>query len=302
MSPSSIFRECPVVRNKPSGAFLRHAFLLLVVSFFSITGCNKSARAEDVSTPNFWDQRQRLTKPILEPRERIRFLTSTDYPPFNFLDARGRLGGFNVDLARAICEELDLVDRCQIEARPFAELVPLLEKGEAEAVIAGVAITPESRRRLAFTESYLRYPARFVVRKAAALPEPAEPALSGRKVAVVEGSAHAAMLGAFFPGLRPIGFPNRTLALAALKGGTADAVFGDGIDLSFWLESEAADGCCAFSGGPYLSDRFLGEGLSIALARKDADLARAFDYAIGQVVAKGKFSELLLRYFPVSAY
>ncbi|WP_244487644.1 MULTISPECIES: transporter substrate-binding domain-containing protein [unclassified Aureimonas] len=270
--------------------------------FASMLGWADRAVAQDVSTPNFWDQRQRSTKPVIEPRERIRFLTSTDYPPFNFLDARGRLGGFNVDLARAICEELDLVDRCQIEARPFAELVPLLEKGEAEAVIAGVAITPESRRRLAFTESYLRYPARFVTRKAAPLAEPIGQALAGRAVGTVEGSAHAAMLDAFFPGIRRVGFGDRAKALSALKSGAVDTVFGDGIDLSFWLESEAADGCCAFSGGPYLSDRFLGEGLSIALARKDADLAKAFDYAIGQVVAKGTFSELLLRYFPVSAF
>ncbi|KQT54941.1 amino acid ABC transporter [Aureimonas sp. Leaf454] len=258
--------------------------------------------AQAVSTPNFWDQRQRLSKPVLAPRERIRFLTSTDYPPFNFLDARGRLGGFNVDLARAICEELDIVDRCQIEARPFAELVPLLEKGDAEAVIAGIGISPESRRRLAFTESYLRYPARFVTRKDAPLTEPLEPALSGRKIGTVDGSAHAAMLGAFFPNVQRVGFADRSTALTALRNGAVDAVFGDGIDLSFWLESEAANGCCAFSGGPYLSDRFLGEGLAIAFARKDVDLARAFDYALGQIVAKGTFSELLLRYFPVSAY
>lgn len=290
------------MRNKLSGAFRAVVLLSWVVGSASILGCVDSASAQDVSTPNFWDQRQRLTKPILEPRERIRFLTSTDYPPFNFLDTRGRLGGFNVDLARAICEELDLVDRCQIEARPFAELVPMLEKGEAEAVIAGVAITPESRRRLSFTESYLRYPARFVTRKAAALPEPAGQGLAGRKIGVVEGSAHAAMLEAFFPEVARIVFPDRSLALAGLKSGAVDAVFGDGIDLSFWLESEAADGCCVFAGGPYLSDRFLGEGLAIALARGDADLTRAFDYAIGQVVAKGTFSELLLRYFPVSAY
>lgn len=276
--------------------------LFLVAVLGALLGDAGRATAQEVATPNFWDQRQRSTKPVLAPRERIRFLTSTDYPPFNFLDARGRLGGFNVDLARAVCEELDLVDRCQIEAKPFSELVPLLEKGEAEAVIAGVAITPESRRRLAFTESYMRYPARFVTRTAAPLSEPMAKALTGKTVGIVEGTAHAAMLQAFFPGVQRVGFPDRAKALAALKGGSLDAVFGDGIDLSFWLESQAADGCCVFSGGPYLSDRFLGEGLSIALARKDADLARAFDYAIGQVVAKGTFSELLLRYFPVSAF
>lgn len=260
------------------------------------------AQAEDVATPNFWDQRQRAAKPPLADRERIRFLTSVDYPPFNFLDARGRLGGFNVDLVRAACEEISLLDRCQIEARPFAELLPALLKGEGDAIVAGIAVTPANRQALAFTKPYFRYPARFVTRKNAPLAGPLGNAVAGRSVAVVEGGAHKAMLQAFFPLADPVPFKTRDLALDALRKGTVDAVFGDGVGLSFWLESEAAADCCGFSGGPYLSERFLGEGLAVAVARKDADLAEALDYAIGQIVAKRKFSELMLRYFPVSAF
>lgn len=261
-----------------------------------------SAQAQDVATPNFWDQRQRLAKPPLAGRERIRFLTSVDYPPFNFLDARGRLGGFNVDLVRAACEELGLLDRCQIEARPFAELLPALLKGEADALVAGIAVTPANRAALAFTKPYLRYPARLVTRKTAPLAEPLAAALAGRAVGVVDGSAHEAMLQAFFPAARRVPFKTRELVFEALRDGRVEAIFGDGVGLSFWLESEAAGDCCSFSGGPYLSERHLGEGLAIAVAKKDADLARALDYAIGQIVAKRTFSELMLRYFPVSAF
>ena len=139
------------------------------------------ARAQDVATVNFWDQHQRLAKPPVPKLERLRFLTSVDYPPFNFLDPRGRLGGFNVDLVKAACEELGLLDRCQIEARPFADLVPALLRGEAEAVIAGVAITAENRKNLAFTESYFRYPARFVTRKDASLAEPVTASVAAKK-------------------------------------------------------------------------------------------------------------------------
>lgn len=261
-----------------------------------------TAGAQDAATPNFWDQRQRLAKPPLPALERIRFLTSVDYPPFNFLDPRGRLGGFNVDLVRAACEELGLIDRCQIEARPFAELLPALEKGEAEAVIAGIAVTPENRVKLAFTESYFRFAARFVTRNDGALAEPLADALAGKRVGVVAGSAHAAMLQAFFPGTQMVPFDSRDLALAALRAGGVAAVFGDGVGLAFWLESDAASDCCGFAGGPYFSERFLGEGLAIAVDKKNADLAKAMDYAIGQVVAKRRFSELMLRYFPLSAF
>ena len=255
-----------------------------------------------VATPNFFDQRQRMTKPDLGARTRIRFLTTTNYPPFNFLDRRGRLAGFNVDLVRAICEELDILPRCQIEAMAFRDLVPALQRGDGEAIVAGLSMTPDTRRDLAFTEPYFRYPARFVTTKEAPVKEPVADTLAGKPVGVAEGSAHAAMLRSFFPQIDRRLYPTRDDGLAALRKGEVAAYFGDGVGLSFWLESNAAEDCCGFSGGPFLSDRFLGEGLSIAVAPKDEELARAFDYAIGQLVESKRFSELLLRYFPVSAF
>ena len=130
------------------------------------------AQQSAVPTPNFFDQRQRMTKPDLSGRQRIRFLTTTDYPPFNFLDARGRLTGFNVELARGICEELDILARCQIEAMAFKDLVPALKRGDGEAIIAGLAMTPATRADFAFSEPYFRYPARFVTRKDRAITAP----------------------------------------------------------------------------------------------------------------------------------
>ncbi|MCQ8783216.1 transporter substrate-binding domain-containing protein [Mangrovibrevibacter kandeliae] len=260
------------------------------------------AAAQSIATPNFADQHQRLTKPDLASRERIRFLTSTDFPPFSFLDVRGRLGGFNVDLVRAICDELGLSDRCQIEAMPFDQLVPALLSGQGDAIIAGIAMTPVNHAQLAFTEPYFRYPARFVTRRDHGLAEPLAVSLRGRKVAVVDGSAHAAMLASFFPDAVAVAFPDRARALEAMTAGAADAFFGDGVGLSFWLASSAAGDCCAFAGGPFLSDRYLGEGQAIAVAPDDRDLVQAFDYAIVQAVEHKRMSELLLRYFPISAF
>ncbi|MBP0614615.1 transporter substrate-binding domain-containing protein [Jiella sp. KSK16Y-1] len=257
---------------------------------------------ETVATPNFVDQHQRIAKPDLTSRQRIRFMTSTDYPPFNFLDARGMLTGFNVDLAKAICEELGVLPKCQIEALPFADLVPALKRGDGEAIIAGLAMNATTRREFAFTQPYFRYPARFVARKDRPIEQPIGDHLSAKVVGVAEGSAHGAMLRAFFPAATVQTFPDRLQALAALRQGKIDAYFGDGVSLSFWLESDAAAQCCVFAGGPFLSDRFLGEGLSVAVQPSDPGLATAIDYAIAQLVAKGQMTELMLRYFPISAF
>ncbi|MCE7029370.1 transporter substrate-binding domain-containing protein [Jiella avicenniae] len=278
--------------------------ILVVVCLLGPGSSSWSAEVggESVATPNFVDQHQRIAKPDLAGRQRIRFLTSTDYPPFNFLDGEGRLTGFNVDLARAICEELDILARCQIEALPFADIVPALKKGDGEAIVAGLAMNPTTRAEFAFSQPYFRYPARFVVRKDRPIESPIADRLADKVVGVTVGSAHAAMLGAFFPTAKVQTYPDRFQALNAMRDGKIDAYFGDGVSLSFWLESEAAGDCCAFAGGPFLSDRFLGEGLSIAVRPNDAALADAVDYAIAQLVAKGRMTELMLRYFPISAF
>ena len=278
--------------------YIRVAFAALL----TLGALPAQSAAQTPDLPNFVDQRQRLIKPYLANIPRIRFLTATDYPPFNFLDSRGLLVGFNVDLARAICAELQALQRCQVEALPFSELKSALEAGRGEAVIAGLAINAESRRDLLFTQSYLRYPARFVTRKESPLSAPIARNLAGKRIGVVGQTAHEAMFRAYFPNVEPQVFETRNEALAALTDGSLDAVFGDGIGLSFWLESEPAAGCCSFSGGPFLSDDYLGEGLAIAVLPRNGQLADAFDYAIVQLVKKGTFSELLLRYFPVSAW
>ena len=127
------------------------------------------ARAAEPQVPVLWDAKERLPKPDLSALPRLRFLTTTDFPPFNFLDGAGRLSGFHVDLARAICAELGIVDKCQIQALPWGELEGALEKGEGEAIIAGIAATPQSRQTYAFSRSYLQFPARFIMPKGKAL-------------------------------------------------------------------------------------------------------------------------------------
>jgi ABC-type amino acid transport substrate-binding protein len=62
----------------------------------------------------------------LSRRAVIRFLTEGDYPPFNYLDEDNVLTGFNVDMARAVC--LELAAACDIQVRPWSELIPALRR------------------------------------------------------------------------------------------------------------------------------------------------------------------------------
>lgn len=255
----------------------------------------------EVVVPNFWDPKRRVERPPAGTIQAIRFITTDDFPPFNFLDANGRLTGFNVDLARAICAELAI--RCTIQARQWDELVDRVADGTADAAIAGIAITAENRQRLDFSDIYMRTPARFIVRNADRSLQTTPAGLRGKTLAVVSRTAHEAYLAAMFPEVGRQLYPDADAARLAVKNGEADAHFGDGMQLSFWLESEAAEGCCSFAGGPYLESRFFGQGYAIAMAKTPTDdLKRAIDAALQAVYEKGVFAELYLRYFPIGFF
>lgn len=258
------------------------------------------AEAPPVVIPNFWDPRRRVERPAAGVVPVIRFITTDDFPPFNFLDENAHLTGFNVDLARAICDELAI--RCTIQAREWNELVDRIIDKTADAAIAGIAVTAASREQLDFSDVYLRSPARFVVRKTDAGMTITPEALRGRKLAVVEKTAHEAYLAAMFPEVPRKLYDSADAARAAVKDGEADATFGDGLQLSFWLQSEAAADCCTFAGGPYLEARFFGQGYAIAVGKDALNLKHAINAALQSLYEKGVYAELYLRYFPVGFF
>jgi len=276
---------------------LRFRFALV----FAAVMTSAPALAE-VSLPHFWDTRQRLSAPDLTTIHRLRFLTTTDFFPFSMLDPQGNLVGFHIDLARAICSKLGIEARCQIQAMPFDELGDTLERGEGEAILAGIAVTADSRAGYNFSRSYFQFPARFITRKDAHLAEPLYTTLRGQRVGVLAGSAHEEMLRDFFKGVTIAAFETEQDLFGAIRKGDVRSIFGDGMRLSFALTGEETERCCSFAGGPYLAPEYFGHGMAIATKANQPVLQDALNYALQQLEADGVFTELYLRYFPVDFY
>src|SRR5262245_57569844 len=109
-----------------------------------------AATADPMAVPGFWDPRRRPERPDLSRINIIRFLTETDYPPFNYAGPDGAPIGFNVDLARMICEELKVA--CTVQMRRFDTLIGALNSNNGDAIIASIAATPGMDPRLHFSE------------------------------------------------------------------------------------------------------------------------------------------------------
>jgi polar amino acid transport system substrate-binding protein len=253
-----------------------------------------------VRVPGFWDPRRRPEKPDLSRMNVIRFLTEIDYPPFNFAGTDGNPQGFNIDLARMLCEELKLA--CTIQMRRFETLIPALNANQGDAAIASVAATLDMRAKVDFTDPYYRTPARFVGRRDSPIMDPLPERLEGKKVAVVAGTAHEAYLKALFTEAELRGYPNADAARQALRRGEVDLLFGDAISLAFWLNGTDSENCCAFRGGPYIDNRYFGEGIGIAVKKGNETIRLALNWALFRVWEQGRFTELWLRYFPISPF
>ena len=230
----------------------------------------------------------------------VRFLTDSDFPPFNFYDEDGILVGFNIDLARAICLELNT--SCDIKARPWEELFLGLKSGEADAVIAAHKVTAKAVTEVAFTDRYFHTPGRFAGRKDAPELDISPAGLDGKRIAVAKGTAHEAYLKAFFRDSPLSLFENADLAREALASGKADYIFDDGISLAFWLNGTLSRQCCEMRGGPFLEPKFFGDGLAIAVPKNDPEIKSLINDALKRVRASGRFEELVQRYFPVRIY
>ena len=258
-------------------------------------------RRRSVAIPGFWDPRRRPERPDLSRVTLIRFITEIDYPPFNYSGPDGNPAGFNVDLARMICEELKIA--CTVQMRRFDTLLPSLADNRGDAVMASIAVTPEARKLADFSDPYYRTPARFVARRDVALNDVRPEQLEGKKVAVVAGTAHEAFLKALFTeaDVRPYPTRRRWRARRCAKARSICC----SATASRWRSGSTAptsQNCCAFRGGPFIESRYFGEGVGIAVKRGNDTLRQAFNWALFRLWEKGRFTDLWLRYFPISPF
>lgn len=279
-----------VSRKSPRLLFARHVTLAiaLLAAALAVDATAQSSRPADTSSD---DAPRRVV---------VRFLTDGDFPPFNFYDEEGVLTGFNVDLARAIC--LDLQAACDIKVRPWEELLVALKRGEADAVIAAHSITPKALAEVEFTDRYFHTPGRFAVRRGDPRTEMTPDSLDGVRIGVAKGTAHEAFLKAFFRDSTIQAFESSELARDALQQSKVDAIFDDAISLAFWLNGTLSRQCCEFKGGPFFEPRYFGDGVAMAVPKNDPQIKNLINGALKRIRASGRFEELVQRYFPLRIY
>ena len=229
----------------------------------------------------------------------LRIATEGAYPPFNAIDKDGKLIGFDVDIANALCERMNMI--CTIEAQAWDGIIPGLLDRKYDAIIASMAITDRRKEQVSFSDKYYSTSARFAAHKNAKF-EISDAGLSGKRVGVQRATVYEAYLRAKFPDAVPVLYDTQENADDDLASGKIDLVLADWVQLSqdFLKSDEGKD--YEFVGPPQIEPSILGEGAGIAVRKDDPQLLAAFNQALKEIRSDGTYKRLNDKYFDFDIY
>jgi octopine/nopaline transport system substrate-binding protein len=250
----------------------------------------------------------------------VRIATEGAYPPWNQTDASGQLVGFEIELAEDLCQRMGV--ECEIIAQAWEGIIPALQAGKYDAIIAAMSITDERKQVITFSEPYADTPASFAVPEDSELAgyqrqveridldeiDPAaqaalddlKQALAGKTVGVQVATTHQNFIDEYLADAVEVRrYDTQENLDLDLEAGRIDAALAD---LSYWqplLETEKGEHFDligpAMVGGPY------GEGIGVGIRKDDQDLVEMFNQAIAAAKDDGTIRELSEKWFGFDA-
>jgi lysine-arginine-ornithine-binding protein len=227
---------------------------------------------------------------------KIRIGTEGAYPPFNYITAGGELAGFDVDIARALCDKIQV--ECEFVTQDWDGIIPGLLAKRYDAIVASMSITEERQEVVDFTDRYYTNSLVFVAREDAGIEDLTPKALAGRTLGTQSATISAAHLEDNYSDSTIRLYPTQEEAYRDLAAGRLDAVLADFGVTYIWLEESDEGQCCGFVGEAVLSNDEIG----IAVRKEDDELREAFNRALEEIRADGTYKQINDKYFEFSIY
>jgi polar amino acid transport system substrate-binding protein/arginine transport system substrate-binding protein/lysine/arginine/ornithine transport system substrate-binding protein/histidine transport system substrate-binding protein len=215
--------------------------------------------------------------------------------PFSYTNEAGELGGFNVDMGRAICERLG--ERCRFETMNFPAIVPAVAAGKADIGIANFLRTPERERLVAFTVPYWRSTSSLIGAAGTVIRDIAD-AVARLRVCSIDGSLQQTYLRRLPAAGSLVGAGSNQAVLDQLVAGRCDAALLPTMQALPFLQSPPGRGF-GFLGTP-LTQEGLGGSVHMVVRPDQPELRQRMDEAIQALIRDGSHERASRRYFPFS--
>ena len=227
--------------------------------------------------------------------EDLRIGVEGAYPPFSSVDENGNLGGFDIDIAHALCEEMDM--SCELIQQDWEGIILALQTKKYDAIIASMSATEERRKQVDFTEHYYKDGAKFV-RKVGSGIRVSYKGLGGKTVGVQRGTVTDNFITNEFPGAEVKRYDTLDNAHLDLTQGRLDLVLADQfVNLVFANSHDDYE----ITGPTYTTSKYFGD-IAIAVRQGEDDLRNKLNAAIKAIRANGKYKEINDQYFAFDIY
>lgn len=229
--------------------------------------------------------------------ETIKIGTEGAYPPFNSLTADGKLVGFDVDIANALCAQMKV--ECEFVTQDWDGIIPALQAGKFDAIVASMSITEERKKQVAFTNKYYTTPLAVVALKDSDLTSTEPAAMAGKTVGAQASTTQSIYADDFY---KPAGadvkqYPTQEEAVQDMLNGRLDAIISDKFVLTDWMKTASND-CCKLIGDVAGTETETG----IAVRQGDDGLREKLNAAIDAIVADGTYKKIQAKYFDFDIY
>lgn len=219
------------------------------------------------------------TMAAAESHSVVRLATEGAYPPYNFINDKGEVDGFERELGDELCKRAELT--CEWSTNDWDSIIPNLVSSNYDVIIAGMSITDERKEQIDFTQNYTQPdPSAFLAMAGA------EVDIASATIAAQSATIQAAYVAANAGALLEFATPDETIA--AVKNGEAEAVLAD----RAFLEPIAAEGELEFVGENVL----IGGGVGLGLRKSDGELRGKFDAAIQSMKDDGSLNALITKW------
>lgn len=227
----------------------------------------------------------------------LRIAMEGQFPPFESLDAQGQLQGFNVDIAEALCRQMQV--ECQLQRFAWDDLIPALQAQRIDLILASMSITPERLQQVDFSIKYAQTPAFFFARKGQfdqAFITPSR--VSGKRIGVQQGTTYDRYLSTKYAGKAElIRFASAAETYTALQQGHIDLLLDDSVAGYFGFLASRKGQDFERVGSRVVAPAFFGQGQGIALRKGQPELKQRLDDAILAIRNSGEYQRIEKRYF-----
>lgn len=227
------------------------------------------------------------------PGGKLRVGVEGNYPPFSRLGADGKLSGFDIDIALAVCERMKV--ECTLVQQEWDGMIPALAARKFDLIVASMTITEERKKAVEFSDPYYDVPSRFVA-KAGAFKDHTPADFKGKKIIVLRNSPRAKFLAERYKDSELLQVNRETDVYLELVAGRGDVGFGSSVVSSEAFLKRPEGRGFAQVGNTVRLDGGAG-GVGIAMRKGEAALRDQVNAALKAIRTDGSYKRLADKYF-----